>query len=135
MTGYLLDTDICSRLFRGSPSVKELSRLHATELHLSAVTLAELLSWTLRTNTPPNWHRQLLRFLDIASVFTVTAEVAERCGLIRASMFDRGQGQPLPDLLIAATALVHDLTLVTHNTKHFTGIPGLVVEDWQLDIE
>lgn len=135
MTGYLLDTDICSLLFRGSPSVKARARQHHTELHLSAVTLAELLSWTLRTNAPPQWHRQLLRFLDAAIVLTVTAEVAERCGQIRASMFDRGQGQPLPDLLIAATAMVHGLTLVTHNTKHFTGIPGLVVEDWQQDVE
>jgi predicted nucleic acid-binding protein len=34
------------------------------------------------------------------------------------------------DLLIAATALVYDLTLVTHNTRHFQGIPDLRLEDW-----
>jgi predicted nucleic acid-binding protein len=32
--------------------------------------------------------------------------------------------------MIAATALVHDLTLVTHNTKHFTPIPDLRLDDW-----
>lgn len=135
MTGYLLDTDICSRLFRGSPSVKSRASLHSTELYLSVVTRAELLSWTLRSNASPSWHRLLLRFLDAACVLPVTADIAECCGQTRASMFDRGQGQPLPDLLIAATAIVHGLTLVTHNTKHFAGIPGLVVEDWQMEIE
>jgi tRNA(fMet)-specific endonuclease VapC len=34
------------------------------------------------------------------------------------------------DLLIAAVALTHDLTLVTHNTQHFQNIPNLRLEDW-----
>jgi predicted nucleic acid-binding protein len=34
------------------------------------------------------------------------------------------------DLFIAATALVHGLTLVTHNTRHFQNLPGLEVADW-----
>jgi hypothetical protein len=42
------------------------------------------------------------------------------------------QGKPMPntDLFIAATALVHGLTLVTHNTRHFQNVPHLAVEDW-----
>jgi tRNA(fMet)-specific endonuclease VapC len=36
------------------------------------------------------------------------------------------------DLLIAATALVHGLTLVTHNTRHYAGIEGLTIEDWTI---
>jgi len=34
------------------------------------------------------------------------------------------------DLMLAATALVHDLTLVTHNTADFVNVPGLRLEDW-----
>ena len=37
---------------------------------------------------------------------------------------------PNSDLLIAATALVHGLTLVTHNTRHFQNVPNLEVEEW-----
>lgn len=60
----------------------------------------------------------------------VTAEVAERAGQIRAGLFDVGQQVPIAGSLIAATALVHDLTLVTHNSKHFAGVPDLTIEDW-----
>jgi tRNA(fMet)-specific endonuclease VapC len=34
------------------------------------------------------------------------------------------------DLAIAATALAHGLTMVTHNTRHFNRVPGLVLDDW-----
>ena len=130
MSGYLLDTDICSHHFRGSQSVTERAARDADELHISAVSLAELLTWTLRSNAPPKWHRLLLRFLDAAQVLHVTPEVAERCGQIRAEMYDQGHAVPIADMLIAATALVHNLILVTHNTKHFMSVPGLMLEDW-----
>ena len=130
MSGYLLDTDTCSHHFRGSQSVTERAAIHAEELHLSTVTLAELLTWTLRTNAAPKWHRLLLRFLDAVEVLQVTPEIAERCGQIRAEMYDQGHAVPIADMLIAATALVHNLTLVTHNTKHFAAVPGLKLEDW-----
>ena len=130
MSGYLLDTDTCSHHFRGSQSVTERAANHADELHLSTVTLAELLTWTLRTNAAPKWHRLLLRFLDAAQVLHVTPEVAERCGQIRAVMYDQGHAVPIADMLIAATALVHNLTQVTHNTNPFAAVPGLVLEDW-----
>ncbi len=49
---------------------------------------------------------------------------------IRASLLDVGRTIPVLDLLIAATALVHDLILVTHNVKDFAFVPGLTVVDW-----
>jgi tRNA(fMet)-specific endonuclease VapC len=130
MSGYLLDTDICSHQFRGSRPVTGYTANHPDELHVSTVTLAELLTWTLRTNAAPKWHRMLLRFLDAAEVLPVTPEIAERCGQVRAKMFDEGHVVPIADMLIAATALVYDLTLVTHNVKHFVAIPGLKIVDW-----
>jgi len=130
VSGYLLDSDTCSHHFRGSPSVSRNCAEHAEELQISTVSLAELLTWTLRKNTPAKWHRQLLRFLDAAYVLPVTADVAERGGQVRAAMYDDGRLLPVADALIAATALVHDLTIVTHNTKHFVGIPDLKIEDW-----
>jgi tRNA(fMet)-specific endonuclease VapC len=51
-------------------------------------------------------------------------------GSVRASQLDHGQFTPEMDLLIASTALVHGLTLVTHNTQDFTNVPGLSLADW-----
>ncbi len=54
-------------------------------------------------------------------------------GRIRGSQLRQGVSYASIDLLIAATALVHDLTLVTHNTKDFARIPDLRIEDWIAD--
>jgi predicted nucleic acid-binding protein len=45
-------------------------------------------------------------------------------------MHDQGGAIPIADPLIAATALVRNLTQVTHNTKHFEAAHGLTLEDW-----
>jgi predicted nucleic acid-binding protein len=60
----------------------------------------------------------------------VTSEVARKFGELRADLLDAGQTAPEMDLLIAATALVHDLTLVTHNVEDFKHVPGLTIVDW-----
>ncbi len=57
---------------------------------------------------------------------------AERYGEIRAHLQRGGNLIGGNDLLIAATALAYDLTLITHNTTEFTRVPGLSVEDWQV---
>jgi len=49
---------------------------------------------------------------------------------IRGSLLRQGIRVSPVDLMIASVALVHDLTLVTHNTRDFQNIPGLRLEDW-----
>ena len=56
--------------------------------------------------------------------------VGRKFGELQAALFDAGKPAPEMDLLIAATALVHDLTLVTHNVRDFANVPGLMVQDW-----
>lgn len=53
-------------------------------------------------------------------------------GLMRAEALDQGRPLPLPDVMIAATALLTRSMLVTHNIKDFVTIPGLQLEDWQM---
>lgn len=59
----------------------------------------------------------------------------DRCahdyGLIRAELAAQGKPIGANDLLIAAMALAHDLTLVTHNTGEFSRVAGLRIEDWE----
>jgi tRNA(fMet)-specific endonuclease VapC len=130
VTGYLIDTDICSAHLRGDQSVTRKFMSHLGELHISVVTLGELLSWTLRANCPHRYHASLQQFLGDVNVVDVDEQVAQRFGEIRAHLFDHGTPVASIDVLIGATALIHDLTMVTHNVQHFSKIPGLTVEDW-----
>jgi len=58
-------------------------------------------------------------------------DAAEAYGRVRAYLEKRGEIIGPNDLLIASTALAHGVTLVTHNTKEFSRIPELRMEDWQ----
>jgi predicted nucleic acid-binding protein len=99
-------------------------------LHISVITLAELYTWALRAKAPPQRLQGLLDMLNDMALLEVDLDVARKFGELRAALLDAGQPKPQLDLLIAATALVHDLTLVTHNTKDYATIPGLKLDDW-----
>lgn len=65
-------------------------------------------------------------------VHDVTVPVAEKFGEIRADLLDRGLPVGELDLLHASTALIHNLTLATHNVLDYANVPGLTVVDWQV---
>jgi tRNA(fMet)-specific endonuclease VapC len=127
---YLIDTDICSAHLRNSPKVTALFLQHSGALYLSVMTLGELLSWTLRKNTPSKYHRGLVKLLADFTALNVDEAIASKFGEVRALLLDQGRPIASIDLMIGATALVHGLTIVTHNVQHFEPIPGLSVEDW-----
>jgi predicted nucleic acid-binding protein len=64
------------------------------------------------------------------TVLDITADVGRKFGAIGAVLFDAGTPAPDADLLNGAVALVHNLTMVTHNTAHYLNIPGLLLDDW-----
>jgi tRNA(fMet)-specific endonuclease VapC len=127
---FLLDTDICSAYLKGDRRVFSRFIQYGGGLFLSNVSLSELYSWALRSNAPPQRRVSLESFLQDVSLLAVDRLVARRCGEIRAALFDQGRSVGTADLLIAATALVHDLTVVTHNLRHFQHVPELRIEVW-----
>ena len=127
---FLLDTDICSAYLKGDRQLWQRFTQYGGRLHVSAITVGELYTWGLRASTSPKRLSALLDFLNDVTVEEVTIVVGRKFGELRAGLLDTGQGTPDMDLWIAATALVHDLTLVTHNVKDFANLPGLRVEDW-----
>jgi len=72
----------------------------------------------------------LVAFLSDVEVLELDHAVARRFGEVRAGLLDAGLVLPTTDLLIACTALTHDLTMVTHNIAHFARVPGLRLQDW-----
>ncbi len=130
---YLLDTDTCVFWLRGHVSVRDrLIEAREHGVYMSVITEAELRFGAASSSRPDANHEAIDRFaIEVASV-GIDAPVATRFGAIKAEL--RRQGTPLADfdLLIAATALSRDLTLVTNNTAHFTRIPDLRLENWVL---
>jgi tRNA(fMet)-specific endonuclease VapC len=127
---FLVDTDICSAHLKQRGPVTSRFSQYTGQLHISAVTVGELFTWALRANAPPQRLQSLLDLFNDVTILDVTEHVGRKFGELRAALFDAGKPAPEMDLLIAATALVHDLTLVTHNVRDFAHIPDLRVQDW-----
>lgn len=96
---------------------------------MSAVALGELYTWVLRAKSPPDRLQALEEMLLDVLILDTTRSVARKFGEVRALLLDEGLPPPDMDLLNAAAALVHDLTLVTHNVQDYANIPGLRVTD------
>lgn len=127
---YLLDTNVLSEIKKRRPNegVDEwFSRVHVDDLYLSAITIGEISRGVSKlrrrqdhrqATIQESWLADLKRqFAD--RVIPVSVEIAEEWGDL-----DAGRSLPVADALIAATAKVHNWTLITRNTKDFenTGV-------------
>jgi tRNA(fMet)-specific endonuclease VapC len=125
---FFLDSDICSAHLKSPLTHRFIQYLG--RLHISAITLAELYTWTSRSGASPRRLQGVRYLLRDLRVLDVTPDVSYRFGELQAALLDIGKPAPEMDLLIAATALVHNLTLVTHNSKDYANIPSLTLQDW-----
>ena len=129
---FLLDTDICSAHMRRPARLAHRFVQHVGQLAISSVTLAELYAGAYK-------HSAAQRLLTLISdlrrevqILDFDAASAEMFGQVRGTLLQRGITLPTADLMIATAALLHNLTLVTHNTADFQGIPNLRLADWLL---
>lgn len=129
---FLLDTDICSAFLKQNASLYNRFNQYSGQLSISVVSVGELFTWVYRRNAPPTRLQGLLALLNDLRVLEVDVPIARRFGEIRAQLLDRGHVVPTADMLIAATAIEHGLTLVTHNTQHYVNVPQLPMIDWLL---
>jgi tRNA(fMet)-specific endonuclease VapC len=128
---FLLDTDTCSAYSKGNPLVFNRFVQYGGGRAISTVTLGELFTWALRAQAPPSRMQGVQDLLKLVTVLDITAAVARQFGEIRAALLDAGTPRPELDLLNGAVALVHQLTLVTHNVQDYAGVPGLtMIQDW-----
>lgn len=133
---YLLDTNACIRVLNGtSPQlVARLRNLDPAEIRLCAVVKAEL-AFGARNSTHVAENLSLLeRFFAPFVSLPYDDRCADQYGLIRADLARSGQLIGPNDLLMAATARAHDLTLVSHNTRELSRVVGLRLEDWEAEV-
>jgi len=139
VSGYLLDTNCISELVRPRPEPRVIAWVEATEerlLYLSVLTLGEIrkglamLPSGKRRTQLETWLEMELRPRFSGRVLAVDAAVADRWGLVSANAKIRGQSLSAIDGLLAATALEHNLTIVSRNATDFKSTQVTVVDPW-----
>lgn len=132
---YLLDTDICIYVIKGThiaAIAAHMDRLHIGDCGVSVITLHELLFGAYKSQAVEKNTRMVQKMLRPLRKVPFDEVCAERSARIRAELARQGMPVGLMDLQIAATALAHDLTLVSNNMREFGRIAGLRVENWTL---
>jgi tRNA(fMet)-specific endonuclease VapC len=125
---YLVDTDWVIDAFANIPTALTPLVRHARDgIAVSVLTFGELYDGAYGSQNPLAEIAGYRQFLSGYTVLTVTDAIMDRFAQLRYDL--RRQGQLIPDfdLTIAATALVHNLTLMSRNVRHFNRIPGLVL--------
>jgi tRNA(fMet)-specific endonuclease VapC len=126
----LIDSDIViDHLDEVEQIVMLLRRLAPHRLYISTITYMESFHGVI---VDPNRDRAEQKFsalIDVVEMIPVTQPIAHRCALMRADLSRTGKRvrQRALDLLIAATAIEHNLTLVTRNQADYADIPGLIL--------
>jgi tRNA(fMet)-specific endonuclease VapC len=125
---YLVDTDRAVWWLRGRPDVVQRLRALRTEgLVISAITLGELVTGVRRSRDQARNEEALQHFLRRVTVLPFTDATAYRWGEEQARLLDAGEAITEFDLAIAATALQHDLVLLTENRRHYERVAGLTL--------
>jgi len=126
----MLDADTVSYALRGQGRVgARLLELPPSALCISAITLAEL-GFGAEAKRSQRIRRAIRAFTKEVAVLPFDEASAERFAVVAAALAARGQPIGLYDTLVAAQALCRGLTIVTNNTRHFTRVRGLAVENW-----
>ena len=127
---YLWDADAVIDHLTGQLGARALHRTSAREgLAVSIITYIELFEGASRSPDPREALRSLRAFLHRVTILPVSRRVAEETARLRAEL--RARNRPIQhrayDLIVAATALVHGLTIVTSNTRDYSDIPRVTL--------
>lgn len=132
---YLLDTNVCIKLLNGdSPQVTyRLSQLKPNQIAICTIVQQELVYGACRSKKREKNLARLTQFIDRFKVLSFDQKAAYKAGEIQAQLSQLGTPIGSYDLQIAAIALVHHLTLVTHNIREFQRVQDLIYEDWETE--
>ncbi len=128
---FLLDTDTIIYSLKGNDSVvRNLTAHQRDPLRISVISLMELYYGAYKSEKTTANLAKVRRIENAFDIISVDFSIAETFGMIKSQL--EFQGTPLDDfdLVIAASALAHNLILVTNNEKHFQRVEGLELDNW-----
>src|ERR1700686_4421276 len=140
MSAFLLDTNCISEIVRPKPEPRAVEGLEATEktmLNLSVLTLGEIrkglagLVQGKRRTQLETWLEMELQTRFAGRILQIDTAIADRWGGIAAEAKRRGKALSVIDGLLAATALHHNLTVVSRNASDFMGVQVQVLNPWE----
>jgi tRNA(fMet)-specific endonuclease VapC len=128
---YLIDTDIVINSIKGNTKVNQrIGEYAAIPKAISIVTFGELLYGAKKSTQRDKNTSIVYRLAEIFPIVGITRSTIEAFTDIKMALDMKGERIEDFDLLIAATALSLNYTLVTNNTKHYRRIEGLQLENW-----
>ena len=140
MSGFLLDTNVISELVKPRPEPKVVNWIEGIDenlLYLSVLTLGEIrkgvaaLPQSARRTALEAWLDSDLRLRFSKRILAIDEQVADRWGSLAGLPQKDGHPLPVIDGLLAATAIHHNLTLVTRNTGDTVAMGVAVFNPWQ----
>jgi len=139
MSGFLLDTNCISELVRPKPEPRVMEWMEVADeglLYLSVLTLGEIrkgvagLDQGKRRTHLETWLEVHLQARFSGRIIPIDSAIADRWGLLAAEAKRKGKALPVMDGLLAATALHHNLTVVSRNASDFTNTQVHVLNPW-----
>lgn len=131
---YLLDSNACI-VFLNQRSDKLKQRLEkclSEQVVLCSVVKAELLYGAMKSQNPINNLSKIEHFFAPFQSLPFDDKAANFYGRIRSELSAIGKPIGANDFIIASIALANNVTLVSHNTREFSRVSGLLLEDWEL---
>jgi tRNA(fMet)-specific endonuclease VapC len=134
MKQAIIDTDTISYFFRGHQNVVRHLDTYWQKyglVNVSVITYYEVLNG-LHYKDAKGQLAKFEVFIQLNKILDLSSSIAQRAAIIHADLRKSGQIIGHNDILIAATAIVNDMTLITNNSTHFSRIPELQIDNWVL---
>jgi predicted nucleic acid-binding protein len=140
MNGFLVDTNCISEVVRVKPEPRVLAWIEAADeslLYVSVLTLGEIRKGlaarpqSIRRSRLETWLEVELQARFSGRILPIDVAVADRWGLLAANAKASGKALSTIDGLLAATAIHHNLTVVSRNVSDFTRLPVQVLNPWE----
>ncbi len=128
---YVIDTNTLIYFFKGMGSVPDnFLGVSPKDIGIPSVVLYELEYGIAKSTSPRKRQAQLKELCSLVQILPFDDEAAKLSASIRASLEKKGNPIGPYDVLIAGTALANKGILVTNNTKEFTRVPNLKLDNW-----